>query len=62
MSVHRKEAGTRSPAYDLPLDKFNVADPELFRSYTFWPYFERLRARGPGASVRRERLRPATGR
>ena len=47
MSVHRKEAGTRSPAYGLPLDKFNVADPELFRSYTFWPYFERLRAEDP---------------
>jgi cytochrome P450 len=47
MSVHRKEAATRSPAYDLPLDKFNVADPELFRSYTFWPYFERLRAEDP---------------
>src|SRR5579862_4080426 len=47
MSVHRKEAGTRSPAYGLPLDKINVADPELFRSYTFWPYFERLRAEDP---------------
>ncbi|HEX4859641.1 MAG TPA: cytochrome P450 [Rhizomicrobium sp.] len=47
MSVHRKEAQSRGPAYDLPLDKFNVADPELFRSNTFWPYFERLRAEDP---------------
>jgi cytochrome P450 len=47
MSVHRKEVEARSPAYDIPLDTFNVADPELFRSNTFGPYFERLRAEDP---------------
>jgi cytochrome P450 len=47
MSVHRKEVEARSPAYDIALDKINVADPELFRSNTFGPYFERLRAEDP---------------
>ncbi|MGH6782845.1 MAG: cytochrome P450, partial [Sphingomonadaceae bacterium] len=37
----------RAKAYALPLDEFNVADPELFRSETMWPYFERLRNEDP---------------
>ena len=37
----------RAKAYALPLDEFNVADPELFRSETMWPYFERLRKEDP---------------
>ncbi len=37
----------REHAYSLPLDKINVADPELFRNDTIWPYFERLRKEDP---------------
>jgi cytochrome P450 len=34
-------------ARSLPLDAFDPADPELFRSDTFWPYFDRLRQEEP---------------
>ncbi|MDD3443909.1 MAG: cytochrome P450 [Zavarzinia sp.] len=36
-----------SHAYSIPLDQIDVSDPELFRSYTLWPYFERLRREDP---------------
>jgi cytochrome P450 len=45
MSAHIKPRET--PAYDMPLDKINVSRPELFRTNSFWPYFERLRAEDP---------------
>jgi cytochrome P450 len=34
-------------AYAMPLSEINVADPELFRTNTMWPYFERLRKEDP---------------
>src|ERR1700680_2734782 len=37
----------RELAYATPLDEFDVGNPELFRNYTFWPYFERLRREEP---------------
>src|ERR1700751_3621466 len=37
----------RERAYSLPLEEFNPADPELFRSDTHWPYFDRLRKEEP---------------
>lgn len=37
----------RARAYSTPLEDFNVADPELFRTDTFWPWFERLRREEP---------------
>lgn len=37
----------RERAYSTSLEEFDVGDPELFRSYTFWPYFERLRREEP---------------
>jgi cytochrome P450 len=37
----------REHAYSIPLDQINVADPELFRTDTMWPYFERLRKEDP---------------
>ena len=46
MSAHAIERA-RSPAWDMPLDKINVSQPELFRTNTFWPYFERLRREDP---------------
>src|SRR3990167_8836993 len=37
----------RARAYSLPLEEFNPGDPELFRTNTHWPYFERLRRDDP---------------
>src|SRR5271169_5617793 len=37
----------RERAWSMPLDQINVADPELFRTDTMWPYFERLRKEDP---------------
>jgi cytochrome P450 len=34
-------------AYSLPLEEINPGDPELFRSDTHWPYFDRLRDEAP---------------
>jgi cytochrome P450 len=37
----------RERANSIPLEQFDVGDPELFRSDTFWPYFDRLRNEDP---------------
>lgn len=37
----------REKAYATPLDEFHPGAPELFRSDTLWPYFERLRREAP---------------
>ena len=37
----------RSRAYTMPLEEIEVADDELFRTDTMWPYFERLRKEDP---------------
>ncbi|MDP3869096.1 cytochrome P450 [Phenylobacterium sp.] len=37
----------RARAYSLPREEFNPGDPELFRTNTHWPYFERLRREEP---------------
>jgi cytochrome P450 len=34
-------------ASSIPLEQFNPGDPELFRTDTFWPYFDRLRLEDP---------------
>ena len=39
------EARTR--AYSMALEDMNPGDPDLFRTNTHWPYFERLRAEDP---------------
>src|SRR6202166_4025707 len=41
----RKEA--RERAASLPLEDFDPGNPELFRSDTHWPYFDRLRREDP---------------
>jgi cytochrome P450 len=43
----RSAATARERAYATPLDQFDVGNPLLFRDYTFWPYFERLRKEDP---------------
>jgi cytochrome P450 len=40
-------AAARRRAYSMPLAEIEVADDELFRTNTFWPYFERLRREDP---------------
>ncbi len=37
----------RETAYATPLSEFHPGDPELFRTDTLWPYFERLRHEEP---------------
>ena len=37
----------RATAYSIPLEDLNPGDPELFRTDSHWPYFERLRAEAP---------------
>ena len=37
----------RERAYSMPLEEIEVADDELFRTDTMWPYFERLRREDP---------------
>jgi cytochrome P450 len=37
----------REQAYRMPIEEINPLDPELFRTDTLWPYFERLRAENP---------------
>jgi len=41
------QRAARDAAYSMPLDQINPADPELFRTDTHWPYFERLRKEDP---------------
>jgi cytochrome P450 len=37
----------RERAYSLPLSEYDPGDPELFRTNSFWPYFDRLRKEEP---------------
>jgi cytochrome P450 len=37
----------RVDAYSLPIEHIDVSRPELFRSNSIWPYFERLRKEAP---------------
>jgi cytochrome P450 len=42
-----KQDAARERAYSMPLADFDPGDPELFRSDTHWPYFDRLRQEDP---------------
>ncbi|HEY0647758.1 cytochrome P450 [Phenylobacterium sp.] len=44
LDLHR---AAREAAYSMPLEEINPANPELFRTDTMWPYFERLRKESP---------------
>ena len=37
----------RARAWSLPIEDLNPGDPELFRTDSHWPYFERLRKEAP---------------
>ena len=41
------QRAAREKAYATPLSEFHPGNPELFRSDTLWPYFERLRNEEP---------------
>ena len=41
------QEAARERAYSMPLEQFDPGDPELFRTDTFWPYFDRLRREAP---------------
>jgi cytochrome P450 len=41
------QEAARKRAYSLPLDELDPGNPELFRTNTFWPYFDRLRREAP---------------
>ena len=42
-----RQKAAREIAYATPLSQFHPGNPELFRSDTLWPYFERLRKEEP---------------
>jgi cytochrome P450 len=42
---HQRAA--RDRANSIPLAEFDVGDPELFKTDSFWPYFDRLRKEEP---------------
>ena len=41
------KAEARAKAYAIPLDDINLTEPEMWRTETYWPYFERLRKEDP---------------
>jgi cytochrome P450 len=41
------QANAREQAFKMPLEDINLLDLSLWRSGTFWPYFERLRQEDP---------------
>jgi len=42
-----QQQAARERAYSLPLEAFDPGDPELFKTDSFWPYFDRLRQEEP---------------
>jgi cytochrome P450 len=42
-----QQKAAQDRAASVPLAQFNPGDPELFRTDTFWPYFDRLRREEP---------------
>ena len=44
---HGLQRAAREAAYAMPLKDFHPGAPQLFRSDTLWPYFERLRKEEP---------------
>jgi cytochrome P450 len=48
----------RLEAYSLPIEDIDVSRPELFRSNSIWPYFERLRREAPVHYCSQSRVGP----
>lgn len=51
-------AEARERAYSMPLADIDVSNPELFRTDTMWPYFERLRKEEPVHFCAQSRVGP----
>ncbi|WP_374573290.1 cytochrome P450 [Phenylobacterium sp.] len=47
MKLAEGQEEARARAYATPLEDFHPGDPELFRTNTHWPWFERLRKEEP---------------
>jgi cytochrome P450 len=47
VELEARQRAARENAYKMPLSEFHPGNPELFRSDTLWPYFERLRNEEP---------------
>ena len=47
IELDSRQKAARERAYSLPLAEFDPGDPELFKTDTFWPYFDRLRREAP---------------
>ena len=47
LDARSSQEAARERASSLPLSEFDPGDPELFRSDTHWPYFDRLRKEDP---------------
>src|ERR1044071_3777481 len=47
IELDSRQKNARERATALPLAEFDPGDPELFRTDTFWPYFDRLRKEDP---------------
>jgi cytochrome P450 len=61
MTMHgtsQSAAEARQRAYAMPLEDFDVSNPELFRSNTMWPFFERLRREEPVHYCKASRVGP----
>ncbi|HEY1707313.1 MAG TPA: cytochrome P450 [Rhizomicrobium sp.] len=54
----RRAEEARAKAYATPLDAFQVANAEIFRNDTLWPWFERLRAEDPVHHTRESEFGP----
>jgi len=47
MTVGSNSAAQQHDAYSMPIEDIDVSDIELWRTNSYWPYFERLRREDP---------------
>jgi cytochrome P450 len=47
LAVDSRWKAAADKAWSIPLDDIDVSQPELFRTDSFWPYFDRLRKEAP---------------
>src|SRR6266480_2231625 len=47
LAADPNQRAARDKAYSVPLEDIDVGHPELFRTDSFWPYFDRLRKEAP---------------
>jgi len=47
LAQNDEQKAARARAYATPLSEFDPGHPELFKTDSFWPYFDRLRKEEP---------------